>query len=86
MAQYRKKNFFCFISTLKILIMEKGTFTKLLNYSNQWKPQALRAVFYSIVEKLFDILPEILIGIAVDLVVNKQASFLDGVLQILLIS
>jgi ATP-binding cassette subfamily B protein len=33
------------------------------------------ASIYSVLNKIFDILPEILIGIAVDVVVNQKASF-----------
>lgn len=36
------------------------------------------ATVYSALNKLFDVLPEVLIGIAVDVVVNRKASFLAG--------
>ena len=31
---------------------------------------------YSVLNKFFDVLPELLIGVAVDVVVNQKASFL----------
>ena len=41
-----------------------------------WKFKIYLASFYSIINKLFDIAPEILIGIAVDLVVQGENSFI----------
>ena len=38
----------------------------------------MKASFYSFLNKLFDIAPEILIGVAVDLVVKREESFLAG--------
>ena len=52
------------------------TIFQFLNYSKKWRPKILLATFYSIINKLFDIAPEILIGFAVDLVVKKQSSFI----------
>jgi len=51
-------------------------FSQFLHYSKKWRPKILLATFYSIINKLFDIAPEILIGFAVDLVVKKQSSFI----------
>lgn len=49
---------------------------RLFNYSRQYRSDVIIATVYSILNKIFDILPEILIGIAVDVVVNQKASFL----------
>ena len=49
---------------------------RLLNYTKQYRSTVVIATIYSILNKIFDILPEILIGVAVDVVVNQKASFL----------
>ncbi|MFA6901465.1 MAG: ABC transporter ATP-binding protein [Gallionellaceae bacterium] len=49
---------------------------RLFNYTRQYRSDVIIASIYSVLNKLFDILPEILIGIAVDVVVNQKASFL----------
>jgi len=49
---------------------------RLFNYTRQYRSDVVIATIYSILNKIFDILPEILIGVAVDVVVNKKASFL----------
>ena len=50
-------------------------FIHLLSYASPWKLKIYVASIYSIINKLFDIAPEILIGIAVDLVVQTVAWF-----------
>lgn len=52
------------------------TLSRLFSYASQYKRDAKLASFYSVINKFFDVLPEVLIGVAVDVVVNKQASFL----------
>ena len=54
----------------------KTSFKKLLVYAKPWRYKIFIASFYSIVNKLFDIMPEILIGFAVDLIVKGQDSFI----------
>ena len=49
---------------------------RLFGYTRQYRRDVVIATLYSILNKIFDILPEILIGIAVDVVVNQKASFL----------
>lgn len=51
---------------------------RFIRYASEWKSDAIRATVYSTLNKLFDIFPEILIGVAVDLVVRKERSFLSG--------
>lgn len=49
---------------------------RLLNYGKQYRAQTWQAIIGSIFNKLCDIAPEVLIGIAVDVVVKKQDSFI----------
>ena len=53
-----------------------SSFRRFLNYARPWKSKIYLASFYSIINKLFDIAPEILIGVAVDLVVQKNDSII----------
>jgi len=48
---------------------------ELLGYLNAWKVRVAFASIYSAINKIFDIAPEVLIGVAVDLVVKKNDSF-----------
>ena len=50
--------------------------TKFMDYMKPWKTQMVVASIYSALNKIFDIAPEVLIGVAVDLVVKKQDSFI----------
>lgn len=54
---------------------------RLFSYSRNYRRIATRASLYSILNKFFDIMPEILIGVAIDVVVRKETSFL-GVIGI----
>ncbi|QDQ29381.1 ABC transporter ATP-binding protein [Chitinimonas arctica] len=49
---------------------------KLFSYAGAYRRDFRFATLYSIVNKFFDILPEVLIGVAVDIVVNGDKSFL----------
>ena len=49
--------------------------TRLWNYAKRWHGKIVLATIYSALNKLFDIAPEILIGVAVDVVVNQDQSF-----------
>ena len=50
--------------------------SRLFDYARQYRRDAWIASAYSALNKFFDVLPEVLIGVAVDVVVNRQASFL----------
>ncbi|MCB5189896.1 ABC transporter ATP-binding protein/permease [Methylobacillus arboreus] len=52
---------------------------RLFIYARQYRRDAWIASLYSLLNKIFDVLPEILIGMAVDVVVNQKTSFLAGV-------
>ncbi|SDX22200.1 ABC transporter ATP-binding protein [Marinobacter mobilis] len=52
---------------------------RLLRYARGYRRQILAATSCSIINKLFDIAPEILIGIAIDVVVNQETSFMASI-------
>ena len=52
------------------------TFIAFFSYAKPWRLKILWASFCSIANKIFDIAPEILIGIYVDLVVQREQSFI----------
>jgi ATP-binding cassette subfamily B protein len=64
---------------------------KLIRYSKNYRFDIILATFYSLLNKCFDILPEVLIGVAVDVIVKRQDSMLahlgihDVKLQIILL-
>jgi ATP-binding cassette subfamily B protein len=49
---------------------------RLFLYARQYRRDVIWATICSVLNKFFDILPEVLIGIAVDVVVNRKDSFL----------
>jgi len=51
---------------------------RLFGHARAYRRNAAVASVYSVLNKLFDVLPEVLIGMAVDVVVNQKASFLAG--------
>jgi ATP-binding cassette, subfamily B, bacterial len=51
---------------------------RLLKYAHGYRRQIIAATTCSIINKLFDIAPEILIGVAIDVVVNQEESFVAG--------
>jgi ATP-binding cassette subfamily B protein len=52
---------------------------RLFTYARHYRADVAVASVYSFLNKLFDVLPEVLIGVAVDVVVNQKASFLARV-------
>ena len=52
---------------------------RLLRYARRWRAKLILATLYSCLNKLFDIAPEILIGVAVDVVVKREDSFVGKV-------
>jgi ATP-binding cassette subfamily B protein len=52
--------------------------TRLLRYARGYRSRIVLATLYSILNKFFDVLPEILIGIAIDVVVRREESFIAG--------
>ncbi|MEC7986189.1 MAG: ABC transporter ATP-binding protein [Myxococcota bacterium] len=53
-----------------------NSFVRLLSYMKGYQARVYRATFYSILNKIADIAPPFLIGIAVDIVVQREDSFL----------
>ena len=51
-------------------------FIRLLNYASAYKRRVALATLYSVLGKIFDIMPPVLIGMAVDIVVQRQDSLL----------
>jgi ATP-binding cassette subfamily B protein len=49
---------------------------RLFQHARAYRRSALWASAFSVLNKLFDVLPEVLIGVAVDVVVSKKSSFL----------
>jgi ATP-binding cassette subfamily B protein len=49
---------------------------RLSGFARPYRRDAALGSLYSVLNKVFDVLPELLIGVAVDVVVNRQASFL----------
>lgn len=52
---------------------------RLLQFAAPYRRDVAQATVFSILNKLFDVLPELLIGVAVDVVVNQRESFLARV-------
>ncbi|MEN9581247.1 MAG: hypothetical protein RJA70_4256, partial [Pseudomonadota bacterium] len=50
--------------------------SRLFDHARRHRGDVKIASLYSVLNKIFDVLPEILIGAAVDVVVNQKASFL----------
>lgn len=55
---------------------EKSPFFRLFSYIQNERTRVYRAAFYSVLNKIADIAPPFLIGIAVDIVVQKESSVL----------
>ena len=51
---------------------------RLIRYARGYRARIGAATFFSVLNKLFDIAPEILIGVAIDVVVNREESFVAG--------
>ena len=49
---------------------------RLFAFAGPYRRNAILAACFSVLNKFFDVLPELLIGVAVDVVVNKKDSFL----------
>ena len=56
--------------------MEKSNLRDLYNSSPNQKAKLIRGVIYSFLNKVFDLAPPVLIGIAIDIVVEGEESFI----------
>ncbi len=61
---------------MKPKIKKRHPFVRLLNYASVYKRRVAWATSFSVLGKLFDIMPPVLIGMAVDIVVERQNSLL----------
>lgn len=52
-----------------------GALVRLLRYARGYRRRIIAATTCSVINKIFDIAPEILIGVAIDVVVNQERSF-----------
>src|SRR5690606_19524337 len=50
--------------------------TRLFTHARKYRKDVALASLFSVLNKLFDVLPEVLIGVAVDVVVSRKDSFL----------
>ncbi|MCB1609397.1 MAG: hypothetical protein KDI71_20730, partial [Xanthomonadales bacterium] len=57
-------------------VTQMAPLRRLLRYARGYRPRIWAASACSVINKLFDIAPEILIGIAIDVVVRGEESFL----------
>jgi ATP-binding cassette, subfamily B, bacterial len=58
--------------------LKSSPLVRLLSYSDKYRRVALKASLFSVLNKFFDVMPEILIGIALDVVVRGKNSFVAG--------
>ena len=49
---------------------------RLYGYASAYRRNAVLGTVYSVLNKVFDVLPELLIGVAIDVVVNREDSFI----------
>ena len=61
---------------MKSKIQNRHPFARLLNYASVYRRRVAWATGFSVLGKLFDIMPPVLIGMAVDIVVERQNSLL----------
>ena len=61
---------------MKSKVKKRHPFVRLLNYASVYKRRVAWATSFSVLGKLFDIMPPVLIGMAVDIVVERQNSLL----------
>lgn len=54
----------------------KAVILRLFNYAKNYRKDIYLATLYSVLNKFFDVLPEVLIGVAVDTVINRSNSLL----------
>ncbi len=63
-------------TTSKVTDTTTSPLQRLFQFARPYRRDAVWATMYSVLNKLFDVLPELLIGVAVDVVVNRRDSFL----------
>ena len=56
--------------------MKENNLRDLFNYALEQDTKVRRGIIYSVLNKIFDLAPPVLIGLAVDIVVERQDSLL----------
>jgi len=64
---------------MSITTREAKPLLRLLRYARAYRPHMVLAGTCSVLNKLFDIAPEILIGVAIDVVVRRRESFVAAI-------
>ena len=59
-------------------VLKSSPLVRLFSYSGKYRVMAIKASCFSVLNKFFDVMPEILIGIALDVVVRGKNSFVAG--------
>ncbi|MDB9375672.1 ABC transporter ATP-binding protein [Nodularia sphaerocarpa] len=67
------------------VINKRSPLQRLLNYGEKYRPQIYQATTYSIINTILDLAPPWLIGVAVDILVQEQDSFIGkfGITEVL---
>ncbi len=63
-------------SRFNLLANKRSPLQRLLNYGDKYRPQIYQATAYSIINTILDLAPPWLIGVAVDILVQQQDSFI----------
>lgn len=58
---------------------DRTPLSRLLDYARHYRPRVVLATLYSILNRVFDLAPPVLIGAAVDVVVEQEESFLASI-------
>lgn len=64
------------------LLKSKYPLFRLLNYMQSYRKDYILALIYSTLNKLFDIFPEILLGVAVNMVISQENSWIAQLIEI----
>ncbi|MBD2562251.1 MULTISPECIES: ABC transporter ATP-binding protein [Nostoc] len=63
-------------SEFNLVAKKRSPLQRLLNYGDKYRPQIYQATAYSIINTILDLAPPWLIGVAVDILVQQQDSFI----------
>jgi ATP-binding cassette subfamily B protein len=70
------REFSLFLRDIRPAMAAVHPLKRLFSFARPYRRDAILGTIYSVLNKFFDVLPELLIGVAVDVVVNRQASFM----------
>ncbi|BDI14213.1 ABC transporter ATP-binding protein [Nostoc cf. commune SO-36] len=63
-------------SKVNLVADKRSPLQRLLNYGDKYRPQIFQATTYSVINTILDLAPPWLIGVAVDILVQQQDSFI----------